>query len=57
MEWSWKHIPAEYLVTNVLLCRQGKLGKRKGFLHVCKGRIEGFGVDTPTVEGIPANKG
>ena len=40
MEWSWQRIPSEYLVTNVRLCREGKLGKRKGFIHVKKGRIE-----------------
>jgi len=57
MEWSWQRIPSEYLVTNVKLCREGKLGKRKGFLHVRKGRIEGLGVGTPTVEGIPVLDG
>ena len=54
MEWSWQRIPAEYLVTNVRLCRDGKLGKRKGYIHVRKGRIEGLGVGSPTIEGIPA---
>lgn len=53
MEWSWQRIPAEYVVTNVKLCREGKLGKRKGFIHVSKGRVEGLGVGKPTVEGIP----
>ena len=53
MEWSWERIPSEYLVTNVRLCRQGKVGKRKGFLHVRRGRIESLGAGTPTVEGIP----
>ncbi len=53
MEWSWKRIPAEYLVTNIKLCRNGKLGKRKSFLHVRKGRIEGMGVGTPSLEGLP----
>ena len=53
MQWSWQRIPAEYLVTNVKLCRAGKLGKRKGYLHVRKGRIEGLGVGSPTIEGIP----
>ncbi len=57
MEWSWQRIPSEFLVTGVKLCRQGKLGKRKGFLHVRKGRIEGLGIGTPTVEGIPALDG
>lgn len=57
MEWSWQRIPSEFLVTGVKLCRQGKLGKRKGFLHVSKGRIEGLGVGAPTVEGIPALDG
>lgn len=53
MDWSWQRIPAEYVVANVKLCRQGKLGKRKGFLHVRKGRIEALGVGQPTIEGIP----
>jgi dihydroorotase len=53
MEWSWQRIPAEYVVTNVKLCREGKLGKRKSFLHVSKGRVEGIGVGTPTLEGLP----
>lgn len=53
MDWSWQRIPAEYLVTNIKLCRQGKVGKRKGFLHVKRGRIEGLGVGSPTMEGIP----
>ena len=53
MQWSWKRIPAEYLVTNVKLCRNGKLGKRNSFLHVRKGRIEGIGVGTPSIEGLP----
>ncbi len=53
MDWSWQRIPAEYLVTNVKLCRQGKVGKRKGFLHVKRGRIEGLGVGSPSIEGIP----
>ena len=39
MDWSWQRIPAEYVVANVKLCRQGKLGRRKGFLHIRKGRI------------------
>jgi dihydroorotase len=53
MEWSWNRIPSEYLVTNVKLCRQGKLSQRKGFLHVHKGRIEALGVGTPQQEGLP----
>ena len=53
MDWSWQRIPAEYLVTNVKLCRDGKVGRRKGFIHVRKGRIEGLGVGAPAVEGIP----
>ena len=53
MEWSWQRIPSEYLVTGVKLCRQGKLAKRKGFIHVRRGRIEGLGVGSPKVEGIP----
>ncbi len=53
MEWSWQRIPAEFLVTNVRLCRGGAVGKRKGFLHVRKGSIEGVGVGSPVIEGIP----
>jgi len=53
MEWSWQRIAAEYLVTNVKLCRDGKLAKRKGFLHVRKGRIESLGVGDPSHEGLP----
>jgi len=53
MVWSWDRIPSEYLVTNTKLCRQGKVGKRKGFLHVRKGRVEALGVGTPTTEGVP----
>ncbi len=53
MDWSWKRIPAEYLVANIKLCHQGKLGKRKGFLHVRKGRVEALGVGTPALEGLP----
>jgi len=52
MEWSWQRIPAEYVVTNVRLVRKGKVSKRKGFIHVRKGRIEGLGVGTPNIEGI-----
>jgi dihydroorotase len=57
MEWSWQRIPSEYLVNNVKLCRQGKLGKRKGFLHVKKGRVEGLGIGNPTAEGLPVLDG
>ncbi len=57
MEWSWQRIPAEYLVTNVKLCRNGKLAKRKGYLHVRKGRIEGLGVGQPTIKGVPVLDG
>ena len=57
MDWNWKRIPAEYLVTNVKLCRGGKLSKRNGFLHVMKGRIEGLGVGSPTREGVPVLDG
>jgi len=57
MEWSWQRIPAEYLVTNVKLCRDGKLAKRKGFLHVRKGRIEGLGLGRPSLEGVPVLDG
>jgi len=53
MQWSWQRIPAEYLVTNVLLCRQGKVAKQKGFLHIRKGRIEAVGNGQPTAEGLP----
>lgn len=54
MEWSWERIPAEFLVTNVRLCRDGAIGRRRGFLHVKKGRIETLGVGSPTGEGLPA---
>jgi len=57
MEWSWQRIPAEYVVTNIKLCRNGKVGKRKGFLHVRKGRFEGIGVGTPSLEGLPVLDG
>jgi len=53
MDWNWDRIPAEYLVTNVKICRRGKLSKRKGFLHVKRGRVEGLGVGAPGVEGVP----
>ena len=56
-EWNWQRIPAEYLVTNVRLCRGGKLARRRGFLHVRKGRVEGLGVGTPAREGIPVLDG
>ena len=51
MEWSWQRIPAEYVVANVKLCRGGTLAKRKGFLHVRKGRIEGLGAGIGWVDG------
>lgn len=57
MDWNWSRIPGEFLVTNVLLCRGGTLSKRKGFLHVKKGRVEGLGVGTPNVEGLPVLDG
>lgn len=53
MDWSWNRIPAEYLITNIILCRGGKLAKRKGFVHVRKGRIEAVGVGLPQIEGLP----
>jgi len=57
MEWSWERIPAEYLVTNVKLARGGKLGGRKGFLHVKRGRVEALGTGAPTAEGLPVLDG
>lgn len=57
MEWNWQRIPAEYLVTNVKLCRNGTLAKRKGFMHVRKGRIEGLGTGRPALEGLPVLDG
>jgi dihydroorotase len=54
MEWSWERIPSEFLVTNVLLFRQGALGPRRGFVHVRNGRIEALGVGAPAIEGLPA---
>ncbi|MFH1841753.1 MAG: dihydroorotase [bacterium] len=53
MDWSWKRIPAEYLVVNARLCRHGKLSKRKGFLHVRKGTVEALGVGSPAMDGLP----
>jgi dihydroorotase len=53
MEWSWDRIPAEFVVTNVMLCRGGTLAKGRGFLHVRKGRIEALGAGSPSLEGIP----
>jgi dihydroorotase len=53
MEWSWERIPSEFLVTNVLLFRQGALDRRRGFIHVRKGRVEALGVGAPVLEGIP----
>jgi dihydroorotase len=57
MNWSWDRIPAEYLVTGVKLARGGKIGARKGFVHVKKGRIEALGVGKPTTEGLPVLEG
>jgi dihydroorotase len=57
MEWSWERIPSEFLVTNVRLCRDGAVGKRRGFVHVRKGRVEALGVGAPTLEGIPVLDG
>lgn len=57
MEWSWQRIPSEYLVTGVKICRKGKLGQRRGFIHVRRGRIEGLGVGSPKVEGLPVLDG
>lgn len=54
MEWSWERIPAEFLVTNVRLCRDGAIGRRRGFVHVKKGRFEAIGVGASAPEGIPA---
>ena len=53
MEWSWDRIPAEYVVVNARLCRQGALGRPGGFLHVKKGRVEALGVGAPAPEGLP----
>ena len=53
MEWSWERIPAEYLVTNVHLCRAGQAGQAQGFPPRRAGRIEGLGAGAPTVEGVP----
>ena len=52
-DWSWDRIPAEFMIKNVKLCRQGKLDKRKGFLHVRKGRVEVLGVGSPRADGLP----
>lgn len=57
MEWSWQRIPAEYLVTNVKLCRDGKVAKRTGYLHVRKGRVEGLGVGKPSLKDVPVLDG
>ncbi len=57
MDWNWNRIPAEYLVTNVKLARDGKLSKRKGFIHVMKGRVEAVGVGEPNREGVPVLDG
>lgn len=53
MEWSWERIPAEFVVTNARLCREGAIGRRRGFVHVRKGRVEAIGVGSPSPEGIP----
>lgn len=53
MDWSWKRIPAEYVVRDVRICRRGKLAKRKGYLHVKRGVVEGIGVGAPSVDGVP----
>ena len=55
--WSWQRIPAEYLVTNVKLCRDGKVAKRAGYLHVRKGRVEGLGVGKPSLKDVPVLDG
>ncbi len=57
MQWSWKRIPAEYLVTNVKLYQGGKIARRKGFLHVKKGRIEQVGTGEAAREGLPVLDG
>jgi len=57
MKWSWSRIPSEYLVVNVRLCRQGKLSKRKGFLHVNRGRFEALGVGPPPAADLPTLDG
>jgi dihydroorotase len=57
MEWNWKRIPAEYLVANVRLCRDGKLSARPGFLHVQKGRLVALGLGAPAREDLPALDG
>lgn len=57
MEWSWERIPAEFVVTNVKLCRGGALARGPGFLHVSKGRIEALGAGAPALEGIPVLDG
>ena len=54
MDWNWRSIPAEYLIANVRVCRGGKLAKRRGFLHVKKGKVETVGVGEPAMEGFPA---
>jgi dihydroorotase len=53
MDWSWDRIPPEYLVVDVRLCRQGKLARRRGFLHVKDGRLEALGSGSPPIEGLP----
>jgi dihydroorotase len=54
MEWSWDHVPPEYVVTGVRLCRRGRLSPQTGFLQVKRGRIEALGETTFTGEGLPA---
>jgi len=53
MEWNWRRIPAEFFVTDARLCRGGKLSRRKGFLHVKNGRVQGIGVGSPGADGVP----
>ncbi len=45
------------MVTNVKLYQGGKIGHRKGFLHIKRGRIEQVGVGTVASEGIPVLDG
>jgi len=53
MEWSWDCIPAEYVVANVKLARDGEIASRLGFLHVKQGRIEALGDGAASCEGLP----
>lgn len=57
MEWNWKRIPAEFLVANVRICRDGKLAKRRGYLHVQKGRVVALGTGSPQPEDVPTLDG